>query len=372
MMNWAFQNGLLLPEWRPQRKRRPDRNRHYIFTPGGGPHPGCHCAVESCTIYADDFSGDLSGFSQEAGSWSIVSGEASVASSNALLICNTEYPAEGFHKHVILAKLLASAGNRSRVIFSYDSEAGTFNYFEVFWNGSSSEISLGTSAGGAVRTVTFDPADYGGLLDDYWAGSICIFDDGAEVYGDGPYLSAGIDSTATACGLGTGTVASGTVTFDDFELSYHGDDGPGECPTCACSACTTWTPPRFYLPVRSLTGTICSTMNDDYYLYRGVGGYLVGGSAEVSCWFGGVGESGNTYAELDLNTRVAGIWCAGGGIGTQDITFDIPEFGDCKDIDELALTFVRFEYPSGPWVGEICLNEEFSADPTAALTALWN
>jgi|GEM_PF-5677049 len=198
--------------------------------------PGYPCCCESCTIFEDDFSTDdlADKWTDQSGTWSIGSGVLSTSSSNAVLTCDTTYPGGGFHNHVVQVSLKASTGDRSRIIFSYDSSDSSYNYVEVYWNGASSYIYIKTSAG--VTAATSGEEDF--TDGNTYVFKICITSTSATIEVASACVVIGsIDSTTTNVGVGTGAT-SNALLFDSFLYSRHVSEMDG-CPDCSqpCQYC---------------------------------------------------------------------------------------------------------------------------------------
>jgi len=201
--------------------------------------PECPSCASSCLIFSDDFSCDNTSIDWDinAGSWFVSSsGYLGTASSNALIICNATYPdATGvFHPHVIQVTMKAVTGSRSRVIFSYD--AGTYNYLEVYWNGSASYCYIKTSGGSTVATSAVQNFANG----TWYIFVVCVTETSAvvDINATWPFATlTEIENTTNIVGLGAS--ASG-LQFKDFSISKHGVEAEG-CPKCEapCSVSST-------------------------------------------------------------------------------------------------------------------------------------
>ena len=227
------EDGLYLPDWMPGRRpRQPFGPKMFQFTPG--------CCCPTCVIFADDFSvDDLStNWTQQSGTWSIGSNILSTSSDNAVLTCNTAYPNGGtFHNHVIEASVKAVNSCRSRILFSYDS--GTYNFLEIYWDGTKMYLYIKTSGGTTVTTSTGQ---------DYTAGNwyrfrLCVFDTYITLsWLDQPSViifpvTPQVTSTTMTCGLGTGSNSSTTVYFGTFSFEKHQSED-ATCKSClTCSYC---------------------------------------------------------------------------------------------------------------------------------------
>jgi len=252
-------SGLMVPYWMPDMRprRRIGSPKEFMFTPSGA----CGCDCETCTIFADDFSTDdlSANWTQQSGTWSIGSGVLSTSSSNAILTCNTSYPGGGFHNHVIQVSLKASTGNSSRVIFSFDSDTGEYNYLEVYWNTSGGSASIKKSDGTTVVTasnLSFNNSSW-------YSWKICVTSEWASVllpvyYYLGSYMSGPVTSSTTTVGLGTGST-SASLSFDSFSFQRHASEMTG-CPTCVtCSICTGTPPETLYVTLPTITAGGCLT-----------------------------------------------------------------------------------------------------------------
>ena len=271
--------GLLLPEHGPRQRDPFDRRHMMQFTPGGGACPGCHC--QTCVIFADDFSSDdlAANWTQQSGSWAISGGTLSTSSSNAVMTCNQTFSdAPTWHNHVIQVNLQASTGNRSRVIFSYVSGgSSTYNYLEIYWNGTSSAAYIKTSADVTIATTSSLSYTNG----TWYTFMLCVFAGSVFVQSmplTGSFtdcVDATVASTTTTAGIGTGT-AGATINFDLFSLEKHHSEDP-ICKDCLpCPGCSGATPDRLYVTMPALSTNSggsppcadCGSIAGDYYLQR--------------------------------------------------------------------------------------------------------
>ena len=236
------------------------------------------CCCETCTIFTDDFAADdlATNWTQQSGSWSIGSDVLSTSSSNAVLTCDTTYPGGGFHNHVIQVNLLASNGNRSRIIFSYDSGTGAYNYIEVYCIGSGSYVYIKKSDGTTIKTVTTTSITDG----NWYTFNVCVSSTAVVVTVGTVFSTAGlIASSTTTVGLGTGSI-SGSLSFDSFVFSKHMTEKSG-CPSCTppCSQCSDgFGPERFQVVI---TGVAAYDDCPNCNLYNGT--WILKPSPTSSC-----------------------------------------------------------------------------------------
>jgi hypothetical protein len=232
----------------------------------------------TCTIFSDDFSVDdlAAEWTQVSGSWSIGSGVLSTSSSNAVLVCDTEYPGGVFGNHVIQTSLKASTGNYSRIIFNYHS--GSYYHIEVYWNGSSSYVYIKTSGGSTIATSAVQSFTDGVT----YSFRVCVERDQVFVnvndsYVIGKsYLSGTNQFNYTTCGVGTGSTSS-SLQFDNYVFSYASSENQ-TCPDCnqPCIYCEDGVGPEFFqLTVSDVTGSSdrgdcsnCSIFNATYICYK--------------------------------------------------------------------------------------------------------
>lgn len=212
-------SGLVVPDWMPDMwpRRRIGSPKEFMFTPSGA--CGCDCTPPNpCLIFADNFSTDdlAANWTQQSGSWSISSGALTTSSSNAVLLCNTSCSDCPSGNYVIEVSIKAVTGNRNRIYF------GTSNYVEIYWNGSSSTVSVGTT----TKTISFT----NGTVYSFY---VCVSSVGVQVNTDASLcmLEASAASSDTVCGLGTGTVGNASY-FTDFKVQRSGKDVTG-CPQCS-------------------------------------------------------------------------------------------------------------------------------------------
>jgi hypothetical protein len=230
------ESGLILPGSDPL-----ERRRHGILRPDatrGMGRRGRSCYCESCTIFADDYAADdlAANWTAQSGSWAIGSGVLSTSSSNAILTANldeTAWSGGEFHPHIIQVLLKASTGNRSRIIFSYDADAATYNYVEVYWNGAASYVYLKKSDGTTIATSGSQNFTNGTS----YTFKACVFASSSIVTSGNMTISGTVASATTATGLGTGSVSS-TIEFDLFYLKKHYNEDHN-CESCSlCTDCS--------------------------------------------------------------------------------------------------------------------------------------
>lgn len=287
-------SGLCVPSWMPDiRDRRRIRSaRDFRFTPGAGCN-GAGCGCDSCEVFKDDFTTDdlEDKWTAVSGSWSIADGVLSTSSSNAVLICSRDFQdAPTFHNHVIQVKLKASTGDKSRIVFNYNSSSGAYHFVEVEWADEISYVYIKASSGSTIATsdnLTFTNGEW-------YDFKVCVSDTTTLVNWSNPTLAnlyGTIAATRTACGVGTGTTSAG-VQFDDFSLNQSGFEKSG-CPTCSglCNGCNMH---EYYLVDLGSGGwtngrcTNCASVS---------GQYIVGNTSACAWWF--------HKKEWDSNTA----WC---------------------------------------------------------------
>ncbi len=200
----------------------------------GSPRPKCpNCGCpggSTCTILSDDFarsdSTDLgSDWSEDAGDWSIASGQLATSSAGALAI--TTASRSSVDNYVVQAEISSGAS----IILDYD---GT-NWHEIRYSQSDGLFRLFRVAAGSPTFVSLmgfvatKPATV--------SPTICV--EGSLLLLN--YLTLRTNATITPFGglkAGIGQT-SGSVTADNFLYSYHRLDDSG-CPYCStdCITCT--------------------------------------------------------------------------------------------------------------------------------------
>lgn len=232
------------------------RDRHDVGSRRGMSRRRCcgsgSSCINGCKLFSDTFdsSASLDNWNQTSGTWSVSGGELITSNSNALILaessCIESEWGSDFHNHIVAVSLKASTGNYSRIIFSYESGGGTYNYAEVYWSGTSSKVYIKTSAGATIATS----ADLSFTNGTVYRFRVCVTANSAVVnYGittpDTYAIAGSVSSTTTSAGLGTGTT-SAQLAFDIFSVEQHYSEN-SECDRCyiICSGCNPPVGPDF-------------------------------------------------------------------------------------------------------------------------------
>jgi hypothetical protein len=193
--------------------------------------PGCNCCEVTCLIGSDDFDGDLSKWTEEAGEWTVASSILTTTSADGLLLFNS--PAHAAEQWLTVKIKASTDGDCVRVCLGYDS-ADEFAYVEFQFGGSTDgagfmRFGQNTVTGGA-ETLGPDVPIFT-VLDAWYTLFVCLHagvitarwrDVTTFPYGAPLDLYQYRDTTAAGnqAGLGTGALA-GTASFDTFSLESH-------------------------------------------------------------------------------------------------------------------------------------------------------
>lgn len=228
-MNWIkHTSGLLLP---PNLSQGPALGWY-------GPQSGnCSCCggglPPDCEYFADDFdradSTSLgSDWTETTGDWSIASNALSIASTGAVVTCNTTHPnSETFL--VVSASFTLATNSVARIIVNYV-DSTHYHYAEFTKTSTGGTVRLYYNNGG-THTALASAQTYTGTFS---AASLCIDSAGqvSVVIGTRLMTYATISPTTSVCGLGTGGTVGSGVTFDDFSISRHADTAATTSDTC--------------------------------------------------------------------------------------------------------------------------------------------
>lgn len=216
------------------------------FSPG-------RCCCTDCQIAADNFSDtDLGDWTEISGSWIDTGGERTTTDAAALIIHDTPHP-DGDDQSQVAQVLWRpqATDERARLVLAYENpsnylfaeiwiDSGTGCGFARLWQRTSA-INTALTAAEPLSTMAIDSSEipaghtlqlcytrapYPGL--DQLVLRVTTAEGNLHSI-PGDVLGAVIGDQA---GLGTGTVATGPVVFDDFAYLYHGDEYPG-CPKCS-------------------------------------------------------------------------------------------------------------------------------------------
>ncbi len=174
--------------------------------------PGCPCCG-TCTIYSDTFN-DLSGWTQDAGSWSVSSNVATVSSTAAFLRCNTTNP-DGTGKMQVQVQVKGTAtGDLIRIIVAYV-DSSNYHFAEMKW-GTSGYLRLYKRSSGsdtqlATQTITYTNSTFVTFTVCLTAALdyVYVFDSLGNAIGS----TTTVPGSATGFALGTGGTLTGTANF---------------------------------------------------------------------------------------------------------------------------------------------------------------
>ena len=136
------------------------------------------------TIVTDDFSGDLSAWTQDSGSWSISSGQLTVSGGSALILHDTDVSDDDFHVEINVASK-GHDRNAPAVIGRYDAMGNEY-MFRCRWNSTTGfqlykrvlfsytllqEVSTGTNDGVTIK-LDMSGSTIRGLVDDVEVASV--------------------------------------------------------------------------------------------------------------------------------------------------------------------------------------------------------
>ena len=193
--------------------------------------PGCNCCDVSCVISTDDFA-SLGSWTQVSGSWSIVSGAAKTASTNAVLMRNSPHP-NGHYSHVLTIDVRGADGDIAKVLFGTSNGSSVVEVAITFGDPCGS---LSLNGGTAV--------EIDGALPDTWITLRVCFEsvtasgfnakltayllDPVDGGGEWNHLTVGAFDKSYI-GLGTGATAA-DVRFDN--LAWNKGPATEGCPGC--------------------------------------------------------------------------------------------------------------------------------------------
>lgn len=136
------------------------------------------------TTVTDDFSGDLSAWTQDSGSWSISSGQLTVSGGSALILHDTDVSDDDFHVEINVASK-GHDRNAPAVIGRYDAMGNEY-MFRCRWNSTTGfqlykrvlfsytllqEVSTGTNDGVTIK-LDMSGSTIRGLVDDVEVASV--------------------------------------------------------------------------------------------------------------------------------------------------------------------------------------------------------
>lgn len=335
-------------------------------------NPCCCCTFASDTFNRADSSSLGSLWTQDAGSWSIVSNTLQTSSANAELTCTTPNPVgDAFVK--VQAFMVSSAdGDSLRLTFDR-LDKNNYKYAEFVWDATNPVLNIGhrtsgtdtidaTLTGGA-GTFSLTPGSAGGTVAVCFSSSFVA----SITLENTAWLSFNFGASGGNPGVGLATGAmSGTATFDDFAASKMKDG----CPDCGASCVYgSALPPRLKFVMSGwsdnvnfigfppgVSGTMtCTTCYGCYDATVYLTSIPSQGAPDDGCyWIGSLPvpcidaywADGSTYTLLIIANRdVSGNWFLGFGERTT-IPGDIPVF--LWDVDIVAYTTVPAIVAAGP------------------------
>lgn len=228
----------------------------------------CCCG---CGITEDDFNvpsdtSDMgSKWSEVAGDWQNVSDKAVIASDDALMITTAAHPDSETTGIVTCTVDHEASGIQSKIIICYE-DTDNYLYCRIT-SGSPHTVALYQRVAGvdSVLGATGFLASVTSNGLDALTVALCHTGNVLSVNvenGSGSIRSltrvVAAPSSGTKAGLGTGTVSSNDVIFDDFVFARHNDDAHPTCADCSleCNTCDNdIAPPAFLVYVEGLLDT---------------------------------------------------------------------------------------------------------------------
>jgi hypothetical protein len=215
----------------------------FIFNKHKEDNNNCDELNCSCTLIEDEFvrsdSSNLGySFTQESGSWNIISNHAVPGNTDALLISETLNPA-GIGAYKVFVKAKGSSGDKIRIILAYD---GTDFYYAEVVVGTFGKLYVGHSVDGILNEadINLTGGQYTIITacmgqDSFTASCTCNNSGGIA------YCTSERTLTPTnpvKCGIGTGDIAV-NISFDYFKLYSTYSEEQSSCEYCAplCVGC---------------------------------------------------------------------------------------------------------------------------------------
>ena len=189
--------------------------------------PGSDCCPGGCPIFSDSFTrADStnvgSDWSELLGDWSIASNKLSVATTGAIIKCNTA--AGSLNNYQVRANWTTGTG-KARVFVNLTDDS---NWHCAEFDGSYVRI---FECVGGVETMLTEVPNASGMP------QVCVDSNNFLIADIGVATAIWqITPTSPYVGLGTGDTVPAAITFDDFSLETP---GVGICPNCpGCGGCT--------------------------------------------------------------------------------------------------------------------------------------
>ncbi len=310
--------------------------------------PGCDIA--------DDAFDDVTNWTQDAGTWSIVAGQLNITNASARIRHNTVLSTSTWANYYSV-EVTHATGNHYHLIFDYK-DSNNYHYWEIAWvtGANASTIKLQEVSGGVTTQKGVDLLGTISTTD-----TLFVCRDGNTAYlkpSLGSDVGVVIDITAhngTYVGFGTNAAHTGTVKFDDFDWDKE-QAAESVCPdiTEPCSHCTKG---KQVLEMDAeVTGwvdnvcTDCTDMNTTYVLFKNGSGTTTTGYAvwqPSQCGFSSTTISTCDVVFLSVVFGASSIKCSfkdalGADVYSQTIT---PGDADCRDEAD-GLTFDSFSSSS--------------------------
>ncbi len=275
-------------------------------------NPGCKCCGTGCTFFSDDFAVDdlATNYTSVSGSWAISGGNLHTASSSAVLTGSTANPNSDPNTKISVTVNIATNGDTARIILARvdannycyaEVKAGTVAYLKIFQVAGGGAAIEEVSCSGfsrATGTFSFCASIYNGIMR-------------ANVGSDAVTFAATF--TGTGWGLGTGTLITGTVTFDDLTANITSascaECGGSSCGSASgdCNGCVAGTVPGV-MRVHFRAGTMgnqgcgtCTSLNG-----TDVDCTQIAGGIGVNCTYHAVFSLCSRTYVLEVNTAVSG------------------------------------------------------------------
>lgn len=205
------------------------------------PCPGCCDPPERCIYFSGDFSvsalpTDL--WSIDSGVWPLANDQVSTTGSFAIIRSLTRNPDHPQRiVHVATSRTMATAvGDQSRVFGNFVSPVSRW-YAQITFGATDSTLALFKTTGGGDVQVGDSRTLVGVAVGDWVTLHICVgttairalvFDAAGTTKGSVEFATSSAADSIT--GIGTGRV-TGTVTFEDFRISFHAEQKE-LCPDC--------------------------------------------------------------------------------------------------------------------------------------------
>jgi hypothetical protein len=307
---------------------------------------GC-CCEPGCEFFSDDFTRADSdtignGWTEEAGDGDIVGNKLSTASSNAVFVQDAEHPDGAPNVKVSMTVNIATSGDTARIYLDRvdannywfaEVKAGSGAYiriYQVSGGGSPTQKASRNITQSTSQDFTFCASIQDGVT--ILASRTNVSTTDSVAFGDeeGPFSSPQI-------AIGTGSV-SGTVVFDDVEISVTSED----CPACqhavvSCGTCIDGNAPRQYeVTFSGLTNgscSDCSFLNGTFVLDNdGSGATLCTWRYNLPASFCGTSK----WIGLNINSTlgVVGVYIGPDGTSQFEQTMSFPI--DCENLGSVT------------------------------------